>query len=222
MVPVGVICISWQLPRFSCFHFLLSLVLSAALPSLGREKSSSWLSLSYTPALLCGLPKPSTAIRIPETPRMSIPQVWPHFSCIPQLSAVLLWLPATLASQVQSTWSWSTRAHSLLSGLHSKFTYPTITLYKAVCSTHYTHTHTHTYTHTPPTMAFSHPHLCCFSSWCSASPIILYTVSLIVVCLSRAGMDFCLLLHPQNQEKGPTHSRCLTYKLSCIEFNLWN
>ena len=147
MVPVGVICISWQLPRFSCFHFLLSLVLSAALPSLGREKSSSWLSLSYTPALLCGLPKPSTAIRIPETPRMSIPQVWPHFSCIPQLSAVLLWLPATLASQVQSTWSWSTRAHSLLSGLHSKFTYPTITLYKAVCSTHYTHTHTHTHTH---------------------------------------------------------------------------
>ena len=149
MVPVGVICISWQLPRFSCFHFLLSLVLSAALPSLGREKSSSWLSLSYTPALLCGLPKPSTAIRIPETPRMSIPQVWPHFSCIPQLSAVLLWLPATLASQVQSTWSWSTRAHSLPSGLHSKFTYPTITLYKAVCSTHYTHTHTHTHTHTP-------------------------------------------------------------------------
>ena len=78
------------------------------------------------------------------------------------------------------------------------------------------------HTHTPPTMAFSHPHLCCFSSWCAASPIILYNVSLTVGSLSRVGMEFCLLLHPKNQEKGPTHSRCLTYKLSCTEFNLWN
>lgn len=80
MVPVGVICISWQLRRFSCFHFLLSLVLSAALSSLGKEKSSSWLSLSYISALLCGLPKPSTATRSPEIPRMSIPQVQPYLS----------------------------------------------------------------------------------------------------------------------------------------------
>ena len=143
---------------------------------------------------------------------MSVPQVWPCLPCVPQLSAVL-WLPATLASQAQSVGPWSTR--SSLPSLQSplKVHYPSITLYQAVCSTHHTHpTHSGIFS-SPPVL---------FSSWCSASPIISYSVSLTVVSLSRVGMDFCLLLHPQNQEKGPTHSRCLTYKLSCTEFNLWN
>lgn len=208
MVPVGVICISWQLRRFSCFHFLLSLVLSAALSSLGKEKSSSWLSLSYISALLCGLPKPSTATRSPEIPRMSIPQVQPYLS---------YFLPALRWAPLASCNTSLTGTVSLILEYQKLTPFPQVStqsspILPSLCIRQCA---AHTHTPPPPTMAFSHPHLCCFSSRSSASPIILYNVSLIVVCLSRVGMDFCLLLHPQNQERGPTHSRCLTYKLSC-------
>lgn len=94
-ILIGVICISWQPPQIACFHFLLEPLLCAGLSLLGINKHAVTMPLLPVPAQLPAMAHPT------------LPWWWESngfleqvvASPTPQLSAVLFWLPATLASQ---------------------------------------------------------------------------------------------------------------------------